>query len=77
MVVMLQNGSPLSVFSEYALIKYRVRVEIEYFIALCESDLPQLRGKRGPFSALRAIYQALARRTHKRLKTLRKSPITM
>ena len=27
-------------FSEYALIKYRVRVEIEYFIALCESDLP-------------------------------------
>ena len=29
-------------FSEYALIKYRVRVEIEYFIALCEIPLPQL-----------------------------------
>jgi adenylosuccinate lyase len=29
-------------FSEYALIKYRVRVEIEYFIALCELPLPQL-----------------------------------
>ena len=27
-------------FSEYALIKYRVRVEIEYFIALCEIPLP-------------------------------------
>lgn len=29
-------------FSEYALIRYRVRVEIEYFIALCEIPLPQL-----------------------------------
>ena len=29
-------------FSEYALIKYRVRVEIEYFIALCNIPLPQL-----------------------------------
>ena len=31
-----------SYFSEYALIRYRVRVETEYFIALCESGLPQL-----------------------------------
>ena len=31
-------------FSEYALIKYRVRVEIEYFIALCRLPLPQLSG---------------------------------
>ena len=30
-------------FSEYALIKYRVQVEIEYFIALCELPLPQLK----------------------------------
>src|SRR5690554_5941531 len=29
-------------FSEYALIKYRVKVEVEYFIALCELPLPQL-----------------------------------
>ena len=29
-------------FSEYALIRYRVKVEIEYFIALCELPLPQL-----------------------------------
>ena len=29
-------------FSEYALIRYRIRVEIEYFIALCELPLPQL-----------------------------------
>jgi adenylosuccinate lyase len=32
-------------FSEEALIKYRVLVEIEYFIALCEVPLPQLKGK--------------------------------
>ena len=31
-------------FSEYALIRYRVRVEVEYFIALCELPLPQLAG---------------------------------
>jgi adenylosuccinate lyase len=30
-------------FSEYALIKYRVRVEVEYFIALCNIPLPQLK----------------------------------
>ena len=30
-------------FSEYALIKYRVKVEIEYFITLCEIPLPQLK----------------------------------
>ena len=31
-------------FSEYALIRYRVRVEVEYFIALCQIPLPQLAG---------------------------------
>ncbi len=29
-------------FSEFALIRYRVKVEVEYFIALCETPLPQL-----------------------------------
>ncbi|MDO6517128.1 adenylosuccinate lyase [Zobellia uliginosa] len=44
-------------FSEEALIKYRVRVEIEYFIALCEIPLPQLSGfDHGKFEALREIY---------------------
>ena len=31
-------------FSEYALIKYRLKVEVEYFIALCEIPLKQLQG---------------------------------
>jgi adenylosuccinate lyase len=45
-------------FSEYALIRYRVRVEVEYFIALCELPLPQLAGvDTSLFPALRAIYQ--------------------
>ena len=43
-------------FSEYALIRYRVRVEIEYFIALCNIPLPQLKGfPRGKFPSLRKI----------------------
>ncbi|MFS4468088.1 adenylosuccinate lyase [Maribacter sp. 2210JD10-5] len=45
-------------FSEEALIKYRVRVEIEYFIALCEIPLPQLTDfDTSKFIALREIYQ--------------------
>ncbi len=45
-------------FSEEALIKYRVLVEIEYFIALCELALPQLKDvKIEQFKDLRDIYQ--------------------
>ena len=45
-------------FSEYALIRYRVMVEIEYYIALCELPLPQLQGVAPKtFDALRAIYR--------------------
>ena len=44
-------------FSEYALIKYRVKVEIEYFIALCQIPLPQLADvTETQFDALRTIY---------------------
>jgi adenylosuccinate lyase len=44
-------------FSEEALIKYRVRVEIEYFIALCEIPLPQLSNfDSSKFNDLRKIY---------------------
>ena len=45
-------------FSEEALIKYRVLVEIEYFIALCEIPLPQLESvDNGVFEDLRGIYK--------------------
>ena len=45
-------------FSEYALIRYRVQVEIEYFIALCEEPLPQLAAfDKKRYGALRGIYK--------------------
>lgn len=44
-------------YSEYALIRYRVKVEIEYFIALCKLPLPQLAGvDHALFGELRDIY---------------------
>ncbi|MBC7413002.1 MAG: adenylosuccinate lyase [Bacteroidia bacterium] len=44
-------------FSEYALIKYRIQVEVEYFIALCELPLVELKGiKKAQYKALRSIY---------------------
>ena len=52
-----KTSSLISYFSEEALIKYRVQVEIEYFIALVEIKLPQLSNfDRALFSELRAIY---------------------
>ena len=54
-------------FSEFALIRYRVRVEIEYFIALCELPLPQLAGfPKERFPQLRAIYENFRTRQRNR-----------
>ena len=45
-------------FSEEALIKYRVLVEVEYFISMCEYDVPQLQGiDKNVFGKLRSIYE--------------------
>jgi adenylosuccinate lyase len=45
-------------FSEYALIRYRLMVEIEYFIALCELPLPQLADiNKETYTGLRAVYE--------------------
>lgn len=44
-------------FSEFALIQYRLRIEVEYFIALCEIPLPQLKGfDRARYNDLRDVY---------------------
>ena len=63
---------PLSLyFSEYALIRYRVRVEIEYFIALCELPLPQLETfPTELFPRLRAIYQNFSEEDAQRVKDI-------
>jgi len=60
-------------FSEYALIKYRVRVEIEYFISLCELPLPQLKDfDHSLFPTLRAIYQDFSEADAQRVKDIEK-----
>ena len=60
-------------FSEYALIKYRVQVEIEYFIALCELPLPQLKNfDSALFPQLRSIYQEFSEDDAQRVKDIEK-----
>ena len=60
-------------FSEYALIRYRVRVEIEYFIALCELPLPQLQQfDKALFPTLRALYEKFDVSDAQRVKDIEK-----
>lgn len=60
-----------SYFSEFALIRYRVRVEIEYFIALCELPLPQLAAfDHSLFPTLRSIYLNLNEADAQRVKDI-------
>ena len=60
-------------FSEYALIRYRVRVEIEYFIALCELPLPQLEDfNHSLFESLRDIYRNFSEQDAQRVKDIEK-----
>jgi len=62
-----------SYFSEYALIKYRVRVEIEYFITLCELPLPQLKSfDQSLFERLRDIYRNFSEADAQRVKDIEK-----
>ena len=61
-------------FSEYALIRYRVRVEIEYFITLCELPLPQLESFNSAlFEQLRDIYRNFDEASAARVKEIEKT----
>ena len=61
-------------FSEFALIRYRVRVEIEYFIALCELPLPQLNDfNTALFDDLRAIYRDFTHEDALQVKEIEKT----
>lgn len=66
--------APLRVFfSEAALLRYRVRVEIEYFIALCELPLPQLAGvPADAYPMLRNVYQNFSEADALRIKEIEK-----
>lgn len=60
-------------YSEYALIRYRVRVEIEYFITLCELPLPQLKSfDHNLFGRLRGIYLGFDEKSAQRVKDIEK-----
>lgn len=60
-------------FSEYALIKYRVRVEVEYFIALCEAGIPSLvKVDRQLFAELRTLYQNFTEEDALKIKEIEK-----
>lgn len=63
-----------SYFSEFALIKYRVEVEIEYFIALCEIPLPQLSSVGADqFDSLRSIYGDFSEADAESIKEIEKT----
>ena len=58
-------------FSEGALIKYRVRVEVEYFIALCNLPLPQLTDvDKRMFDNLRRLYQNFSHEDARKIKDI-------
>lgn len=60
-------------FSEFALIRYRVLVEIEYFIALCEIPLPALSDiDKAVFAKLQAIYQEFSLEDAQKIKDIEK-----
>ena len=60
-------------FSEYALIRYRVRVEVEYFISLCELPLPQLASfDHSLFAKLRSVYKDFNEASAQRVKDIEK-----
>ncbi len=61
-------------FSESALINYRIRVEVEYFIALCELPLPQLSGfDKSKFDSLRNIYKNFTIEDAQQIKEIEKT----
>jgi adenylosuccinate lyase len=64
-----QAQALMKYFSELALIRYRMLVEVEYFIALCEIPLPQLSAvDKNLFPQLRAIYQNFSERDARQVK---------
>ncbi|MBS7565229.1 adenylosuccinate lyase [Mucilaginibacter sp. Bleaf8] len=68
------TASLAAYFSEFALIKYRVYVEVEYFIALCEHPLPQLQQFNSAlFPDLRRVYQNFTEADAESIKTIEKT----
>ncbi len=60
-------------FSEYALIRYRVLVEIEYFITLSEIPLPQLKGIKFDHNVLRNVYRNFSLKDAEQIKEIERT----
>ena len=61
-------------FSEYGLMQYRIRVEVEYFIALCEHPLPQLSSfPQEKLKSLRSLYQNFNEKAAAEIKSIEKT----
>lgn len=61
-------------FSEYGLMQYRIRVEVEYFIALCEHPLPQLTSfPKEKLKSLRSLYQNFNEKAAAEIKSIEKT----
>jgi len=68
-----KTGALAVFFSESALFRYRLRVEVEYFIALCELPLPQLSEvPKKVFKELRKLYESFDSRAAMRMKEIEK-----
>lgn len=69
-----QTGILASYYSEASLIRYRVMVEVEYFIALCLAEIPQLKNfNKNNFNSLRSIYERFSTADTMRVKEIEKT----
>ncbi len=69
-----KTGELAPYFSEFGLIRYRIRVEVEYFIALCNLPLPQLKDfNKSDFATLRRLYRELTPDDAKHIKDIEKT----
>ncbi|HCC85747.1 MAG TPA: adenylosuccinate lyase, partial [Porphyromonadaceae bacterium] len=68
-----KTGELSAYFSEYALIRYRVKVEIEYFIALCEARIEPLHQvDQSLFDGLRQLYRNFSNSDAQQVKEIEK-----
>jgi adenylosuccinate lyase len=68
------TSSLTAYFSEYALIRYRIRVEVEYFIALCEWPVAELKGfPKDKFAVLRSFYKEFNEAAAEKIKSVEKT----
>jgi adenylosuccinate lyase len=72
----VENLAPY--FSEFGLIRYRILIEVEYFIALCELPLPQLKDfDKALYADLRALYGEFSQADALMIKEIESVPLNI